>query len=82
MKGFGRSAQTKKNLRKLQRGESVAFERLAKVRTLARLGFREGPFMVDVVKSFQTTYEKRQVLPDGSTKARVIDETLEEMAAE
>ena len=79
MKGFPKKCaetnvdvRTKENLELLQAGGKVRFKRLCKVRSLAREGFREGPVLHQVEKSFQSTYDKRIVLSDGSTRPLVL----------
>jgi len=73
MKGFPRSVRTPENLKKLRAGESVTFQNLEKVRTLARLGFRRPPQMAGEVgpdgkrwlhKAFRSAYDKRVLLCD------------------
>ena len=63
----------------LQSGGIIEMKRLQKVRSLARGGFREGPRMVTVTKSFQSGYDKRRrsgddgvLFPDGMTKSVVL----------
>jgi hypothetical protein len=83
MKGFPRDVRTKASLKKLQRGETVAFSRLEKVRSLARTRFWHAPDMIEVKKSFRTEYDKRVLLADGvETRARVVDELELELAIE
>lgn len=74
MKGFPKDVRTKENLDKLRAGQSVSFERLEKVRTLARDKFREPPKMTRVTKGFRSAYDKRVVLENGDTAPLVIDE--------
>lgn len=92
MKGFPQRMRTKENLEKLKAGESLSWEQLEKVRSLARTGFRRPPKMREgdtgpknlqqVTKSFRSGYDKRVVLPDGRTRAVVLDEReLAELAA-
>ena len=70
-----RSIRNRENLERLADGETLEWRRLQKVRTLARDGFKNGPQMADVSKSFRSRYDKRIVLPDGiETEARVVDE--------
>lgn len=52
MKGFPKSLRTKENLEALERGESISYKNLEKVRSLARKGFKTTPEMVTVTKSF------------------------------
>lgn len=62
-------------------GGTVAFTRLQKVRSMARLGFNAPPKMDDVKKRIVEPYDKRRVLPDGRTVAIVLslpDERLAE----
>ena len=74
MKGFPKSLRTKENLLKLQAGETLSYERLEKIRTLARGGFHYGPQMTTVKKSFKTPYSKRTVFDDGTTAPFVFSE--------
>jgi len=75
MKGFPARLRTKENLAKLEAGESLSYENLEKIRTLAVKGFRRGPLMKTVKKSFKTKYDKRIINPDGlTTRAIVLDE--------
>lgn len=69
----------KENLLKLQRGEALTWRQLEKVRTLARGGFRHGPKMKQISKSFKSEYDKRVILPDGSTRPQVLDEREDEL---
>jgi hypothetical protein len=91
-KGFPPELRTVENLETLRRGGVLRtlplppgtsegppepWRRLEKVRSLARAGFRRSPRMVDVEKSFRTTYDKRVVLEDGiRTRAIVLDEPI------
>jgi hypothetical protein len=79
MKGFSKDARTRENLIVLQSGGIIEMRRLQKVRSLARGGFKEGPKMVTVTKSFQSGYDKRRrsgddgvLFPDGATKSVVL----------
>jgi hypothetical protein len=45
MKGFPPRMRTKENLAKLQAGDTLSWDQLEKVRTLARVGFRRPPTM-------------------------------------
>lgn len=75
MKGFPQKLRTQENLERLQAGEELSYENLEKIRTLAGLGFRRGPQMRTVKKSFKSAYDKRVILEDGiRTKAVVLDE--------
>lgn len=75
MKGFPPIKRTKENLEKLMKDETVYWNQLEKVRTLARLGFRRPPKMKDVQKSFQSGYDKRILNDrDGTTRAIFLDE--------
>jgi hypothetical protein len=76
MKGFPMRMRTKENLLALAGGSTVHWEQLEKVRSLARTGFRHPPKMRKVKKSFQSQYDKRVRLSDGSTRAIVLDEPL------
>jgi hypothetical protein len=79
MKGFPKSLRTKENLAKLEAGEVVSYMNLEKVRTLASLGFRRGPLMREVKKSFKSKYDKRIINPDGvTTRAVVLDPVAEQ----
>ncbi len=53
-------------------GGKVSFKRLAKLRTMAREGLRS-PWLVATHKRMVTAYDKRIVLPDGSTLPIVLD---------
>lgn len=69
----------KENLLKLQAGETLEWRQLEKIRTLASMGFKRGPMMRTVKKSFKTKYDKRVIQADGvSTMPVVIDEDEEE----
>jgi hypothetical protein len=71
----------KENLLKLQAGETLEWRQLEKIRTLAAIGFKRGPTMRKVKKSFRGKYDKRIIQPDGvTTKAVVLDEHEEENA--
>lgn len=74
MKGFPKQLRTKANLAKLRAGETLSYDRLEKVRTLAREGFHRGPLMATVKKSFKSAYDKRVVYSDGSTSPIVLDQ--------
>ena len=84
MKGFPQKMRTRENLNKLRDGETLAWEQLEKVRSLAREGFKRPPRMAGAVsedgkrrvkKSFQSDYQKRIVDEmSGTTKAIVLDE--------
>jgi len=50
----------------------VEFERLEKIRSLARKGFRTPPEMVGVKKRIVSEYDKRIRLPDGGTSPIVL----------
>ena len=78
MKGLPKPQRTLENLRHLQKGGVVRFRRLEKVRSMARARFDVPAKMSDVSKSFQTTYDKRIVLPNGRTRAIVLNETHDE----
>lgn len=87
LKGFSRETKTAENFQKLRHGATLGWQRLEQVRTLARGGFRESPQMADVTKSIKSRYDKRELLPDGSTCSRVVFEaewadSEERMAAE
>lgn len=77
MKGFGKDMRTKENLARLRKGETLSFDRLEKVRTLARLGFSRSPSMADVTKSFKSSYDKRIINDDGITTRPVYIDELE-----
>jgi hypothetical protein len=65
----------KENLLKLQAGEVLEWRQLEKIRTLAAMGFKRGPRMRKVKKSFKGKYDKRIIQPDGvTTKPVVLDE--------
>jgi len=71
----------KENLLKLQAGETLEWRQLEKIRTLAAIGFKRGPVMRKVKKSFRGSYDKRVIQPDGvTTKAVMLDEHEEENA--
>jgi hypothetical protein len=79
MKGFprkcaetGKDVRTLENLNRLRAGETVAFKRLCKVRSLAREGFSQGPTLHAVTKSFKSAYDKRTMLADGTTVPLVL----------
>ena len=75
MKGFPRALRTKANLERLEAGETLSYDNLEKIRTLATKGFRRGPLMRKVKKSFKSKYDKRVINPDGlTTRAVVLDE--------
>lgn len=74
MKGFPPSLRTDENLAKLRAGGILRWKQLQKVRSLARIGFKQPPQMKDIEKSFKSSYDKRIVLPDGSTTAIVLNE--------
>jgi len=59
--------RTLENLNRLRAGETVSFKRLCKVRSLAQEGFVQGPMLHAVTKSFKSVYDKRTILPDGSS---------------
>lgn len=88
MKGFPQRVRTEENLSKLRAGEDLRFDRLEKVRTLARTRFTRGPQMVKdkdgvrgVVKGFRGSYDKRIMHEDGTTSPLVLDEIVEEKEA-
>jgi hypothetical protein len=81
MKGFPQKMRTRENLEKLLAGETLSWKRLEKVRTLAREKFTRGPLMADVTKSFKSKYDKRAMLPDGNSRALVLDEQPAELEA-
>ena len=74
MKGFPPNMRTKENLTKLLAGETLEWERLEKVRSLARKGFKHSPQMGKVTKSFKSKYDKRIIHGDGDTKAKALFE--------
>lgn len=90
MKGFDPVLKTPETFERVARGEVIdtvpdrwnpgttkPWERLEKVRTLARKGFREPPRMRSVKKSMRSRYDKRVLLPDGiRTRPIVLDEPL------
>lgn len=53
---------------------TLDFGRLTKVRTLAGKGFAMTPRMREVVKSFRSGYDKRVLMPDGTTRPCFVDE--------
>lgn len=53
---------------------TLDFGRLDKVRSLASKGFTTTPRMREVVKSFRSGYDKRVLMPDGSTRPCYVDE--------
>ncbi len=76
MKGFPPKLRTPENLDKLIAKETLAWERLEKVRTLARLGFERSPQMASVTKSFKSAYDKRVKFGDNATRAIVLHEPV------
>jgi hypothetical protein len=74
-KGLSERARTLKNFEKMQKGETVSYNRLGKVRTLAAQDFWTAPAMVKVEKSVRSRYDKRLLLPDGTTMPIVLDGT-------
>lgn len=77
MKGFPQKQRTKANLEKLagkgeRKDRTLEWEQLEKVRSLAGIGFRRPPRLIQPNKSFQTPYEKRIITEDGATRARVL----------
>ena len=64
----------------VKRAGTVTFERLEKVRSLARVGFSRPPRMVSVTKSLRSQYDKRLVLPDGSTRPLILAPTVAEIS--
>jgi hypothetical protein len=67
MKGFPKDVRTEENLRKLQAGETVYFERLEKLGAMAEKGFLKPPAMRRVSKRHVTAYDKRILHEDGTT---------------
>ncbi len=78
MKGVQRSASTRANFDKLRgdgewgdarprQGGEVHFERVSKHRTVIRKRWKS-PRMVPAFKSIQSRYDKRVMMPDGSTR--------------
>lgn len=53
---------------------TLAFTRLEKIRSLARLSFERPPLMTNVSKSFKSKYDKRIEQSDGTTVPIVLDE--------
>jgi hypothetical protein len=89
MKGFDPVLKTEETYRRLAAGETIdsvpdrktggtkPWERLEKVRTLARHEFRRGPAMRSVKKSMRSAYDKRIVRSDGvSTSPVALDEPV------
>lgn len=77
MKGFPQRLKTPENLELLRAGGKVTIDRLEKVRTLARTGFKRGPRMVRVAKGFRSRYDKRIVCANGNdTVPIVLDEPI------
>lgn len=72
MKGFSSRERTKEKLGELMAGKTLAWKRLEKVRTLARHGFRRGPQMADVTKSFKSRFDKRVIQPDNMTTKPIV----------
>lgn len=67
------------------KANAVTYQILQKVRGMAREEqFRESPKMVDVKKGFRSAYDKRIVMPDGTTKPIVLSlpEVESNLAAE
>jgi DNA polymerase family B len=75
-KGFPRQLRTRETFEKLREGAQVDYERIEKIRSLARARFSRPPMMVTVKKSIRSEYDKRVVLDDGSTISRVMGMTL------
>lgn len=75
MKGFPPYKRTYDNLVRLQKNETLQWEQLEKVRTLARGGFKNPPKIKEVTKAFKSKYDKR-ILNDeeGTTIAIYLDE--------
>lgn len=65
-KGF--EERTVSLIDRLVAGETVYQKRLEKVGTLARHGFMRGPRMVMVPRTLREGKEKREALPDGSSR--------------
>lgn len=76
MKGFPPAIRNKRNLERLSAGETLEWDRLEKVRTLARTGFRRPPKMMHVTKAFRSKYDKRHAVGDNETKAIVLNEPI------
>ena len=82
MKGLPQRERTPENMLNLRNGGTVQFERLEKIRSLARKGFRTSPEMVDVKKRIVSEYDKRVKLTDGGTRAIVLGMGIHDQAAE
>lgn len=72
MKGLPARERTPSNMLSLRNGGTVEFERLEKIRSLARQGFRTSPQMVGVKKRIVSEYDKRIMLDGGGTRAIVL----------
>jgi len=70
-KGLPKSRRRKDIFEILVSGLETFYQRLEKVRGMARRSFDGPPQMVVVSRSIVSKYEKREVLPDGTTKPLV-----------
>ena len=81
MKGFPSDMRTAENLARLRDGGVLEFERLQKVRTLAREDFAKPPKMVGVKKSFKLRRsDKRILMANGDTRPIAIYDDTDEAA--
>ncbi len=87
LKGFPRDMRTPDHFARIQptrnpdgsfasAGATLAWERLDKVRTLARERFGRSPVMSRVTKSIASDYDKRKRFGSNGTRAVVLDEPI------
>jgi hypothetical protein len=81
-KGIPKGKRTRENFDRLQRGETITYERLEKVRSMARNAYARPPKMITVKRRLVGAYDKRVVQKDGkTTKPIVLALALENSAA-
>ena len=74
MKGIPKQLRKIETLRRLKAGKTICFERLGKLGSMAKTGFRNPPRMENVKKSIASMYDKRVVLKDGNTHPIILSE--------
>lgn len=72
-KGFPGKYRTRETIETLKEGGVITMQRLEKVGTLAKAGFRRGPRMVTVPKRLHFDAGKRRIFKDGSTSPHYVE---------
>lgn len=80
MKGIPSDAQNADSWSKLMDHQTIKFKRLSKHRTMLRKGLKS-PEVTEFTKSVRSQFDKRIMLPDGTTKPLVIGMDRKDRAA-